>query len=115
MKITQQYRDNDHILNTVSSSRRETMVGGSLTRTSDLHVGLGVGREVITSGSHDRPTYSCDGCVCVLGPVGDSSIFGWVRGAGAFTVVFPTFVLVSRMKLTQQYRVNGHFLNKSSS
>jgi hypothetical protein len=37
------------------------MVGGSLTRTSVLNVDLGVGGVVIVSGSHDRPTYSCDG------------------------------------------------------
>ncbi len=34
---------------------------------------------------------------------------------GAFAVVFPTFVLVSRMQLTQQYRDNGHFLIEASS
>jgi hypothetical protein len=44
-----------------------------------------------------------------------SSIFGLVRRSGAFTTVIPTFVLVSRMKLTQQYRDNGHFLNGVSS
>jgi hypothetical protein len=56
-----------------------------------------------------------DRWVCDLGAVGVSSIFGWVRGAGSFDVVIPTFVLVSRMHLAQQYRVNGHFLNSSSS
>ncbi len=42
-----------------------------------------------TSGSHGRPSHSCD--------VGVSLIFGLVRGSGTFSVVFPTFVLVSRM------------------
>jgi hypothetical protein len=75
------------------------MVGGTLTRASALHVGLGVGGTDITSGSRDHPTYSCDGWVCDLGEVDSSSIFGWVRGTGAFDVVIPTFVLVSRMHL----------------
>jgi hypothetical protein len=53
--------------------------------------------------------------VGVLGVVGASSIFGLVRRAGAFAAVLPTFVLVSRMQLTQQYRGNGHFLSAASS
>ncbi len=76
---------------------------------------MGVGGSVIVSGSRVRPTYSCDGWVCDLGTVGSSSIFGWVRGDGVFTVVIPTFVLVSRIHLAQQYRVNGHFLSAASS
>jgi hypothetical protein len=91
------------------------MVGSSLTRASVLHVGLGVGGATIASGSHIYPTYSCDGWVGELGVVGVSSIFGWVRGTGTFTPVFPTFVLVSRMHLAQQYRGNGHFLSAASS
>ncbi len=39
-----------------------------------------------------------------LGEVGTTSIFGLVRRTGAFAVVLPTFVLVSRMQLAQQYR-----------
>ncbi len=58
---------------------------------------------------------SCDGWWCDLGVVDTSSIFGWVRGAGAFVPVLPTFVLVSRMQLAQQYRGNDHFLITSSS
>jgi hypothetical protein len=81
------------------------MVGGSLTRVSALRVGLGVGETVIASGSRVRPTYSCDRWVCDLGVVDDLSILGWVRGSGAFTEVLPTFVLVSKMKLAQHYRV----------
>jgi hypothetical protein len=69
----------------------------------------------VVSGSRARPSYSCDRWVCDLGVVGDSSIFGLVRGTGAFTVVFPTFVLVSRIQLAQQYRDNGHFLITVSS
>jgi hypothetical protein len=30
-------------------------------------------------------------------------------------MVYPTFVLVSRMDLVQQYRVSGHFLSVTSS
>ncbi len=78
-----------------------------------MRVGLGVGGAVIASGSRARPTHSCDRWVFDLGVVGVSSIFGWVRGVGAF-VVLPTFVLVSRMKLTQQYRDNDHFLSAAS-
>jgi hypothetical protein len=52
--------------------------------------------------------YGWDGWGCGLGAVGASSIFGLVRGTGSFTVVLPTFVLVSRMKLSQQYRDNDH-------
>ncbi len=59
--------------------------------------------------------YGWDGWVCGLGVVGVSSIFGLVRRSGTFVMVFPTFVLVSRMQFAQQYRDNGHFLNASSS
>jgi hypothetical protein len=80
MQLAQQYRGNGHFLSAATSSRRETMVGGSLTRASALHFGLGVGGEAIASGSRARLTHSCDGWV--LGAVDASSIFGWVRGAG---------------------------------
>ena len=53
--------------------------------------------------------------MCDLGAVGASPIFGLVRRAGAFAAVLPTFVLVSRMQLAQQYRGNGHFLSAASS
>jgi hypothetical protein len=56
-----------------------------------------------------------DGWVCGLGAVGASPIFGLVRRAGAFAAVLPTFLLVSRMQLAQQYPGNGHFLSASSS
>ena len=69
-------------------------------RTSALRVGVGVGGVVISSGSRVHSSYSCDGWVCDLGTVGDSSIFGLVRGPGAFVVVLPTLVLVSRMQLS---------------
>ncbi len=70
---------------------------------------------VIASGSRARPTHLCDRWVCDLGDVGASSVFGWVRGVGIFVVVIPTFVLVARMNLAQQYRGNGHFLSVVSS
>jgi pSer/pThr/pTyr-binding forkhead associated (FHA) protein len=91
------------------------MVDGALERGSAFRVGLGVSGEVIVSGSCDHPSHSCDGWVCDLGVVDDSSIFGLVRGAGAFAAVLLTFVLVSRMHLVQQYRGNGHFLSTSLS
>ncbi len=91
MQIAQQYRGNGHFLSAASSSRRETMVGGSLTRASALHVGVGVGGAAIASGSRARPTHSCDGWVGDLGAVGASSIFGWIRRPGAFAAVLPTF------------------------
>ncbi len=68
------------------------MVGVSLTRALTLHVGLGVGGVTIVSGLCVRPTYSCD---------------GWVE--------LPTFVLVSRIHLAEQYRDNDHFLRTVSS
>ncbi len=47
MQLPQQYRVNGHFLNAASSSRRETMVGGTLGRSSALRVGLGVGGTVV--------------------------------------------------------------------
>ena len=44
-----------------------------------------------------RPSHLCDVWVGDLGVVGVSSIFGLIRGSGAFAAVLPTFVLVSRM------------------
>jgi hypothetical protein len=41
IQIAQQYRDNDHFLNTVSSSRHETMVVRALTRTSPFKCRFG--------------------------------------------------------------------------
>jgi hypothetical protein len=66
IQFVQQYRGNGHFLSATSSSRRETMVGGSLTRASALSVVLGVGGTVIVSGSHSRQTHSCDRWVCDL-------------------------------------------------
>jgi hypothetical protein len=115
MQLAQQYRGNGHFLSSASSSRHEAMVGGARARVSALRVGLGVGGAAVASGSRARPSHSCDGWVCDLGAMGASSIFGLVRGAGAFAAVLPTFVLVSRMQLAQQYRGNGHFLSAASS
>jgi hypothetical protein len=81
--LDQRYCGNVTSFNTTSSSRREVMVGGALVRASAFRVGLGVGGTSITSGSRTRPTHSCDGWVCDLGVVGDSLIFGLVRGSGA--------------------------------
>jgi hypothetical protein len=54
--------------------------------------------------------------VCDFGAVAASSMFGWVCGAGAFAVVLPTFILVSRIQITtQQYRGNDHFFSTVSS
>ncbi len=86
------------------------MVDGALVRASTLSVNLGVGKVVVVTESCVRPSYSCDGCVCDLGTVVSSSIFGLISGAGAFAVVLPDFVLVSRMQLTQQYRKETHVL-----
>jgi hypothetical protein len=79
------------------------MVGDVLTRVSALRVGLGVGGTAVASGSRTRPSHSCGGWMCDLCAVGDSSIVGLVRGAGSFTAVVPTLVLVSRMQLAQRY------------
>jgi hypothetical protein len=114
MQLVPQDRDNDHFLNSTSSSRRKQMVNGALTRGSVLRVDLGVSGTVVTSGSRDRPSHSCDGWVCDLVVVDVSSIFGLVRGSGDFVVVIPTFVLVSRIQLAQQDRDNDHFLRSTS-
>jgi hypothetical protein len=42
--------------------------------------------------------------VCGLGTVGDSLVFGLVRGAGAFAAVLPSFVSVSNMSFAQHNR-----------
>jgi hypothetical protein len=115
IQLPEQYRDNDHFLSASSSSRHETLVDGALSRGSTLRVGLGVGGATVASGSRAHPSHSCDGWVCHLVTVGVSSIFGLVRGSGSFAVVFPTFALVSRMQLAQQYRGNCHFLSAASS
>jgi hypothetical protein len=122
IQLAQQYRGNGHFLTVVSSSRRETMVGGVMTRTLLWRLGLGVGGAVVASGSLALPSHSCDGWVCDLGvvvrpphQVVSSLIFGLIRGSGAFAVVLPTFVLVSRMQLAQQNRDNVHFLSAASS
>jgi hypothetical protein len=101
MQLAQRYRGNATSFSAASSSRRETMVGGTLTRvsTSVFRVGLGVGGAAVASGSRARPSHSCDGWVCDLGVVGVSLIFGLVRGSGVFAAVLPTFVLVSRIHL----------------
>ncbi len=47
--------------------------------------------------------------------MGASSLFGLVRGAGAFAAVLPTFVLVSRIQLAQRYRGNATSFSAASS
>ncbi len=56
-----------------------------------------------------------DGWVCGLGAVGASLAFGLVRGAGDFTVVIPSFTLVSRIPFEERYRDNSTFFNSVSS
>jgi hypothetical protein len=102
--LVERYRGNTTSFSVASSSRREAMVGGALAKASAFLVGLGVGGTAVASGSRVLPSHSCGGWVCDLGAVGASLIFGLVRGAGAFAVVLPTFVLVSRMQFTQRYR-----------
>jgi hypothetical protein len=85
------------------------MVDGALARTLSLRVGLGVGRMLIASGSHTRPSYACDGWVCDLVVVGAPSIFGLSRRAGTFTGGLLTFALVSGFHLTQLNRGQFHF------
>jgi hypothetical protein len=102
IRFAQRYCDYVTSFSAESSSRREAMVGGDLSRVSTFRVDLGVGGSSIVSGSRSHPTHSCDGWVCDLGAVGDSLIFGLVRGAGAFAVVLPTFVLFSRMQFAKR-------------
>jgi hypothetical protein len=74
-----------------------------------------VGGTAVTSGSRARPSHSCDGWVCDLGVVVTTLIFGLVRGTGAFSVVLPTFVLVSRMQFAKRYRGNVTSFSVASS
>ncbi len=90
------------------------MVGGTLARASAFRVGLGVGGTVIVPGL-SLTICSCDGRVCVLGAVGDSLVFGLVRGAGFFTPVFPSFVLVSNMLFAQHNRGFGTSFRAATS
>jgi hypothetical protein len=87
------------------------MVGDVLTRASALRVDLGVGRSLITSGSHTRPSHSCDGWVCDLSVAGDPLIFGLTRGSGAFVGGLMTFALVSGFQLAQQLCGKCHFFS----
>jgi hypothetical protein len=113
--LVQRYRDNVTSFSTTSSSRRETMVGGSLVRSLSFRVGMGVGGPDVVSGSYTHPSHSCGGWVCDLGAVGVSLIFWLVRGSGSFVQVLPTFVLVSRIHLVQRYRVNVTSFSAASS
>jgi hypothetical protein len=45
---------------------------------------------------------------------GRSLVFGLVRGTGAFTVVLPSFALVSRIPFTQHNHGFGHFFTATS-
>ena len=58
MPFAQHKRVSGHFFSTASSSRRETMVGGSLARVSVFRVGLGVSGATIVSGSCARPSNS---------------------------------------------------------
>ena len=97
-----------HFFNAAFSSQLETMVDGVLTRTSTLHVGLGVGRTLIGSGSRTRPSHSCDGWVGDLGVVGAPLIFGLSCGSGAFPGGPLTFFLVSGFQLAPRNCGTGH-------
>jgi hypothetical protein len=109
LQLAQHNRGQYHFCRAAFSSQLETMVGGSLPRSSALCVVLDVGRSIITSGSHTHPSHSCDGWVCDLGVVGVSSIFGLVRRAGAFAGGLLAFDLVSGLQLTRHNRGQFHF------
>ncbi len=91
------------------------MVGDGLSRASVFHVGLGVGRALIASGSSTRPSHSCDGWVCDLGVVGAPLIFGLARRAGAFAGGLLAFALVSGFQFAQHNRGKCHFFDASFS
>jgi hypothetical protein len=115
MPFAQHNRGFGHFFNASSSSRREVMVGGALTRASSFRVGLGVGGAVIAPGLGACPSRSCDGWVCGLGEVVVSLVFGLVRGSGAFAAVLPSFALVSRMPFARHNHGFGHFFRATSS
>ncbi len=66
-------------------------------------------------GVDGRGVRGWDGWVGGLGAVGASSIFGLVRGTGAFAPVLPTFVLVSRIQFASRYRGIATSFSTSSS
>ena len=66
-------------------------------------------------GVDGRGVVGWDGWVGGLDAVGASSIFGLVRGAGAFAAVLPTFALVSRTQFAQRYRGNTTSFSATSS
>ena len=53
--------------------------------------------------------------MCGLSSVGTSLACGLVRGSGAFSVVFPSFALVSRMTFASRYRDNVTSFSTASS
>jgi hypothetical protein len=77
-----------------------------------MSVWVSVGRFIV-SGSHTRPSHSCDGWMCDLGVVGVPLIFGLARGPGVFAGRLLTFVLVSGFQLAQNYCGKYHFFNTS--
>ncbi len=59
IQLAQRYRGNIATsFSAASSSRRESMFGGTLARTSAFRVGLGVSGATIVSGSYARPSIS---------------------------------------------------------
>jgi hypothetical protein len=54
LQLAQHNRDKYHFVSVVFPSLLEEMVGDTLVRASSLSVVLGVGRALITSGSHTR-------------------------------------------------------------
>jgi hypothetical protein len=57
MSFAHHNHDFGHFFKTTSSSRRETMVGGALSRTSAFRVGVGVSGDTIVSGSCACPSH----------------------------------------------------------
>jgi hypothetical protein len=57
-QLAQHNRGKCHFFSAAFPSQLESMVGGALTRTSALHVGLGVGGSTIASGSRVRTSHS---------------------------------------------------------
>jgi hypothetical protein len=89
MQLAQQYRVDDHFLRAVSSSRHEAMVGGTLTRSSVLSVGLGVSGATIVSGSCVRPSHSWISRLLTSSlSLGISSLFCRVTDLSYLYVVF---------------------------
>ena len=100
----------------VHTFRRETIERGKkrLERKKSHQTSIKMEEDVKPKdedGVDGRGVFGWEGCVCGLGAVGASSIFGLVRGAGALPGGLLTFALVSGFQLAQHNCGKCHFFS----